>query len=128
MRCDWGGSFAPMKEISIDAVLSEIVEYASNGNRSFTLSFVRSSGKKRGSIKIAEYRYGAPDGHVRKEKAVRTVQGDSYGERGGAYRGTRKIQLHIENHTIPLTNVATNGYESPRISRIIKFNKLKVNH
>ena len=109
-----------MKEISIDKVLSEIVEYAT-GNRSFTLSFVRSSGKKRGSIKTAEYRYGAPDGHVRKEKAER-------GEGGGAYRGTRKIQLHIDNHTIPLTNVGTNGYESPRISRIIKFNKLKVNH
>jgi hypothetical protein len=110
-----------MKTVTIEKVLADIAEYASTEG-SFTIGFVRSTGKKKGEVKTILARYGAPDGVDRSDvKITRNTE-------GVAFRGTRKIALHIDNFTIPLTDLKENRYNSPKISHIISFNKQKVYH
>lgn len=109
------------KSYSIDEVLAHISEYQTT-DRGFQITFVRRSGKNKGKAKSIQARYGAPTGHIRKtEKVVKNTE-------GGAYRGHRKIALHTDNFTIPITDLSNNEYNTPRISHIIGFENLKVTH
>lgn len=108
------------KEISIQEVLATITDDARMGD-TFTLRFVRSSGKKKGTLAIvAKARYGAPRGY-RDEDAV------SSGASGGSRRSYTKW-LHTDHGTIPMTDTERNRYFTPLISHIIGFNTYKVIH
>jgi hypothetical protein len=97
-------------QISINQVLSDI---RSEPDKPFWLAYVRSTGKKQGSIKVvARAIYGAP---IRKERRHRNPS-------------ERSVPLHFEKGTIPMTNQDNGDYETPLISHIISYNLYKVIH
>jgi len=96
-------------EISIQQVLSEI---RANTEGSFLLKFVRSSGKRKGSIKIV----------------AKAIYGRSKGKVSPIAPRPKAKALHIEKGTIPITDSETNRYMTPLISHIIGFNSFKVKH
>lgn len=97
-----------MQEISIQQVLSEINEGASEG-RVFVICFVRATGKERGSIKtVTKAIKGGPTREVTPPKYSRS--------------------LHKDQYTLPVTDLETGEYLSPIISHIIQYNQFKVRH
>ena len=106
------GFFAPMQirgEISIQKVLDEIRSNDRQGP--FVLQFVRSTGKRKGSLKTMRALYGRS-----KQETV-----DS------APRAKSKVR-HKTKGTLPVTNADTNEYETPLISHFRVFNGYKIKH
>lgn len=96
-------------QISIQEVLAQITATEHNGE-DFLLKFIRSTGKKRGSIKtVAKARKGAPR-QKRKPGSVNPTT------------------LHKERGTIPITDIETSQYLTVLVSHIIQFNQYKVIH
>lgn len=104
-----------MKAISIQQVLAQIQE-DDQGGATFLIKFVRSTGRQKGSIKIvAKARYGAPNPRAR-------------GQLADDRPPMRKVKLHVDAGTLPLTDTETNTYFTPLISHIIGFNQYQVIH
>lgn len=104
-----------MQRMSIQEVLANMQEDANMGE-TCVLRFVRSTGKRRGTIKtVAKARYGAPR---------------RSGGRGQAKGKPRKKQhkLHVDAGTIPMTDAERNVYFTPLISHIIQYNNYQVIH
>lgn len=103
-------------EIGIQEVLAAIAD-DEGIQRSFSLGFVRSSGDKKGSIKVVDKcRYGLPRSELkRRNKGQRNIS-------------STPRRLHIDAGTIPVTDVSTGRYVTPLISHIIMYNNLQVKH
>ena len=104
-------------QISIQEVLSRI-KTGEDGD--FTLRIIRSSGKLKGhEMVIARARYGAP------QQATHTPR-----NRNTSKPGSRLASVgdHLENGTIPITDLEKRQYKSPLISHIIGYNGRKVVH
>lgn len=93
------------KQLSIQEVLQRIKE---SGSETFTLRFVRSTGKKKGSI-----------------KTVIAIYGKSIRETSSKMRNVIKMK---DAGTIPITDTESDIYLTPLISHIIGFNQFKVIH
>lgn len=85
-------------------------------------------GKKQGDSYTKRCRYGAPDGYDRSAKNLRiktqtatTVRKDSCGE-GGHEAKQRRIGRHVDEGTLPMTDVSDNKYFSPNIYHITHVN------
>lgn len=91
--------------------IDHAIEIIKLSGESFKLTFVRSSGKKKGSIKVSQFRYGAPIPQIKASKQISKSKGS-----------------HKLSGTIPLTEVETNKYSSPLISHIIGINDFLVKH
>jgi hypothetical protein len=108
------------RQISIDEVLLRIQECASEG-KTFSLKWWRASGKQRGTLKfVAKARYGAPERERLAHDIRRTDE--------GAYRGERKVSLHVDAGTIPITDLERNDYNTPIVRLIEEFNGMVVQH
>lgn len=106
-----------MQWISIQEVLAEITS-DENAGQTFTLQFVRSSGKRKGSIAIvAKARYGNTRGYKKKNTPTINVGGER-----------REKSLHKEAGTLPLTDTESNTYFTPLISHMLQFNQYKIRH
>lgn len=108
------------KRIHINDVLAEISATDENHGKTFQLSWVRSSGHRKGSIKtVAKVRRGlskeAKEMVVRKRTSTTNMDG-------------KPRALHIDRDTIPLVCAETGQYLTPLISHIIEFNLKKVYH
>jgi hypothetical protein len=102
-----------MEWINISQVLAEITDDEHAG-KTFVIRFVRSVGKKKGSIKtVAKAVYGAA-----KRKAQSSAPADN----------TNKPRKHVDAGTIPMTDTETGKYFTPLISHIIEYNNFKVRH
>jgi hypothetical protein len=99
-------------EISIQQVIADM---RAGMGESFFLQFVRTSGKRKGSIKtVANVLYGAP----KRELAINRPGGS----------GERNTPLHTDKGTLPLTDNDTGEYITPLIATIITYNGYKVTH
>jgi len=110
-----------MKQISIQEVLANMSDESMMG-QTFTLRFVRSTGKRRGTIAtVAKARYGAPRHYAERSTPVQPASSDS---------GKRSYTkwLHTEHGTLPMTDVERNRYFTPLISHIIGYNDYQVIH
>lgn len=108
-------------QISIQQVLAEISDTSDLG-KTFTIDFVRSTGKNKGSIaKVAKARYGAPRGNRSASQRIRNSTAASHS-------GISEKRAHVENGTVPMTDTEHNRYFTPLISHIIGYNGLKVIH
>ena len=84
------------------------------------ITCVISQGKRQGELYKRTVRYGAPNGHERNlAPKVKNTEGVTF-------RGNRKIGLHVENATVPLTDVSDNSYLSPKWSHIIEIGGVKI--
>lgn len=107
------------KRIHINDVLAQISATDENGGATFQLSWVRSSGPRKGSIKtVGKVRRGLSK--EAKEGVIRQRVSDKSDNKPRA--------LHIDRDTIPLVCAETGQYLTPLISHIIEFNLLKVYH
>jgi hypothetical protein len=107
--------------MSIQEALNIII----NGGE-VTLIAHRSQGKQQGEGYEKRCRYGAPDGYERNFRAE-PFQNDVYTEGSPKpEERQRKIALHVENGTIPMTDLETNQYFSPNIYHIVKLNGKRV--
>lgn len=112
-----------MRQKSIDEVLL-LIQDAAASNRVFSLRFVRATGERKGSIKfVAKARYGAPE-RERLAHDVRKVRTED----GGMERNERKVSLHVDNGTLPLTDIEANKYFTPVIRLIVGYNDCVVTH
>lgn len=103
-----------MEWINIASVLAEIAD-DENAGRSFVIRFVRSVGKKKGSIKtVVKAVYGAAK---RKSQAEKPAVENAF-----------KPRKHVDAGTIPMTDTETGKYFTPLISHIIEYNNFKVRH
>jgi len=108
-----------MSRIHIDEVLQAISESGERGGRPFQLGFVRSSGERKGSIKIvARCRRGIPKGYQEKPGPTGT----------DTEAPARKRALHTDRGTLPLIDDESGNYITPLVSHIIEFNLQKVYH
>ena len=108
-----------MKQKSIDEVLL-LIQDAAADNRLFSLKFVRATGENKGSIKtVMKARYGGPERErlATDMRKKRTEDGEG-----------RKVSLHVDNGTLPLTDVERNKYFTPVIRLIIGYNEFLVIH
>jgi len=104
-------------QISIQEVYSRI-KTGEDGD--FTLRIIRSSGKLKGHEKVfARARYGAP------EQVTHTPKGKR--DKAAGIR-LASVGDHLENGTIPITDLEKRQYKSPLISHIIGYNGRKVIH
>lgn len=102
--------------MSIQEVLANMQEDANMGE-TCVLRFVRSTGKRRGTIKtVAKARYGAP----------RRAGGRGRGK--GKRQPRKQHKLHVDAGTIPMTDTERNVYFTPLISHIIQYNNYQVIH
>lgn len=105
-----------MEWTNISQVLAEIMDDEHTG-KTFVIRFVRSVGKKKGSIKtVAKAVYGAA-----KRKAQSSAPVDNT-------NNTNKPRKHVDAGTIPMTDTETGKYFTPLISHIIEYNNFKVRH
>ena len=108
------------KQLSIDDVLIRIQESASEG-KPFSLKFWRATGKQKGTLKfIAKARYGGPERERVAHDIRRTPE--------GAFRGERKVSLHVDVGTLPITDIERNEYNTPVIRLIEEYNGMVVIH
>lgn len=98
-----------MEGIHINQVLALMAE---SGDRPFRLSFVRATGKTRGSIRAAVCYYGAPNPKDR--------QAPTEGQK------RKKRSTHLESGTVPLTEAGSRALLTPLISHILTFEGKKV--
>jgi hypothetical protein len=113
-----------MKQKSIDEVLM-LIQDAASENRAFSLRFVRATGERKGSVKfVAKARYGGPERErlAHDIRKVKPTEGYAQQDNG------RKVSLHIDAGTLPLTDIETNKYFTPIIRLIIGFNDCVVSH
>lgn len=96
-----------MSTIGYHQMLSAMREF---GDQPFRISFVRATGKNKGSIKNAVCYYGAPN--PRDRSAPTTAQ--------------RTRPKHVEIGTIPLTEFEGKRYYTPLITHILYFEGKKV--
>lgn len=103
--------------MSIDQALTDLQDAAFDA-KYFALKFVTMEGEVR---HYPQCRYGAPDNFSgRKEKL-------KINERiGEAHRGSRKVALMRDDGTIPITNLATQEFRTPKWYSIIELNGQKV--
>jgi len=103
------------KQISIQAVLAETQSLSTDGE-TFTLRYVRSTGKRKGSIKtVAKARRGVRTG----------FSGSSTTD------AERSRSRHTDSGTLPIIDTEAppdDQYLTPLISHIIGFNHYKVIH
>jgi hypothetical protein len=78
---------------------------------------VRAQGKRQGELYSKKARYGPPDQYERKVRPIASLTDET---------PKQKIGLHIDNGTIPMTDVVTNEYFSPNVYHIIEINDRKV--
>ncbi len=106
-----------IKTISIQEVIAAISDDEAVSKRKFfSLTFVRSKGENRGSIKVIERaRYGYPRTEL---QALNK----------GLRKNIKSRRLHIDAGTLPITDVTAGRYNTPLISHIIGYNGLKVIH
>lgn len=95
--------------MSIEEAKNKLLDAAS-----IEITCVISQGKRQGELYKRVVRYGAPNGHER-DLRTKTKTPD------GTFRANRKIGLHTENATVPLTDVSNNSYLSPKWSHIIEI-------
>jgi hypothetical protein len=106
-----------MGRIHIDEVLQQISDSAERQGRPFQLAFVRSSGERKGSIKIV----------AKARRGVRPGAKD-VGPASKADGTARKRALHSDRGTLPLYDDETGQYITPLVSHIVEFNLQKVYH
>ena len=103
--------------IHINEVLS-LMENPEFNYKGFRLGFVRATGKKQGTIKIIERaRKGPSDSYHRPRSRTSGVRGPN-----------TKKQKHKTHMTLPITDLETNTYMTPKISHMIIFNNAKIKH
>ena len=101
-------------EISIQEALSRLT--TGQDGPTFSLRIVKSSGKEKGRIvHLARCRYGKKAGYTSKPRVGRKEQPSD-------------ARAHVDNGTLPITDVERNRYLSPLISHIIQYNQYKVIH
>jgi hypothetical protein len=83
------------------------------------ITCVISQGKRQGELYKKRVRYGAPSGFERNTTA-KTITKE------GTFRGGRKLSIHDEDFTIPMTDVEINKYFSPKLSHIIEIEGVKI--
>lgn len=99
-------------EISIQQVIADM---RGAMGQSFFLQFVRTAGKRKGSIKtVANTLYGAPKRELSANRP--------------AASGERQRPLHTDKGTLPLTDNDTGEYITPLIATIISYQGFKVIH
>ena len=102
-------------EISIQEALSRIT--TGQDGPTFSLVIVKSSGKEIGrKVRLARCRYGKKAGFTTKPRVGRSRPKDP------------DARAHVDNGTLPITDVERNRYLSPLISHIIQYNQCKVIH
>lgn len=97
-------------EISIQAALDEI--RSNDRGEPFILQFVRSSGKKKGTLKTVRALYG------RSRQSAGEVQS----------KAGRKTVRHKERGTLPIVDVDVDEYLTPLISHFRMLNGYKIKH
>ena len=100
--------------------IAEVLDTMKAQGGKFLLGFVRSSGEKKGSIKLVNCRYGAPN----PKDLTPDQKAEKLNAKGG---GINRSKGHKLNGTIPLTNLdeIKNGkgqYITPLVSHIVLFN------
>jgi hypothetical protein len=116
-----------MRQKSIDEVLL-LIQDAAASNRVFSLRFVRATGERKGSVKfVAKARYGAPE-RERLAHDVRKTRNGAYSMTNDNEGKERKVSLHVDNGTLPLTDIEANKYFTPIIRLIIGYNDCVVTH
>jgi hypothetical protein len=107
-----------VRQINIDEVLLMIQERAAAG-RTFAIGFVRATGDKKGSIKlVVKARYGGTQRVVQDSQRAATEPATK----------ERKVSLHIDAGTLPLTDTERNRYFTPLIRHIVGFDGMVVIH
>lgn len=87
----------------------------------FSLRLIKASGKDIGrQVFLARCRYGKKSGPTPKPRSTRKTDADS--------PETLAKRAHVDNGTIPITDVEKNRYISPLISHIVGYNQYKVIH
>ena len=105
--------------------LQEALNIIINGGE-VSLIAHRSQGKNQGEkYEKLRCRYGAPDGYERNFRAKPAQNGQNT-EGVKPEERQRKIALHIENGTIPMTDCVTNEYFSPNIYHIVRLNGKRI--
>jgi len=79
----------------------------------FTIRFVVSSGKNKGSIKTMHAMNGVPKPNGPHPEGIKNVP-------------SKKVMKH--EALLPLTDLRTNTLATPKISHIISYNKFNVKH
>ena len=102
--------------MSIDQCLAEIQEAAAEGHK-FSIRFITMEGEERF---YEAARYGAPDSWQRKTKL------DINERIGQAFRGKRRVSLMRDDGTIPITNLKTQEFRTPKWFGIIELHGEKV--
>lgn len=103
--------------MSIDQALSVLQESAFEA-QSFSIRFVTMEGEERFYERA---RYGAPDSWRRNKVKLEINE-----KIGAAFRGKRKVSLMRDDGTIPITNLTTQEFRSPKWFGIIELNGEKV--
>lgn len=104
-----------MLEISIQQVLAEIEDTETSG-KTFAIEFVRSSGKKRGTLCfLGRCRKGGTKGYQYKSPEERQAN-------------IKITGLHTDKGTIPITDADDEIYLTPLISHLIKYNGMIIRH
>lgn len=97
--------------------INRAIDIIKNSGERFEIEFVRSTGKKKGSIKKCICIYGAPNPTIKTEVSKPKTDPSPY-----------QKQTFKMSGSLPLTDVSNKRLTTPLISHIIKLNKSLVKH
>lgn len=97
--------------ITIQQVLAEIID--TSNTKPFSLTWVRSTGKNRGSLKSVDQAVrGTSKGYNRKEP----------------HKQSRRSREWVERGILPITDSQSNQFMTVKISHIVAYNGYQVRH